>query len=111
MSVCIEAIFYMNLQNLPASSGTHESVQYSVAGPRHPLREAKAREGGRFTQAGSGKRVNIYIIIIMSYYIILYCVILNLIMLCYIMIYIGALIIRIGFWGPLYYNYNKEPPK
>ena len=21
------------------------------------------------------------------------------------------LIIRIGFWGPLYYNYNKEPPK
>ena len=22
---------------------------------------------------------------------------------------IGALIIRIGFWGPLYYNYNKEP--
>ena len=24
---------------------------------------------------------------------------------------IGALIIRIGFWGPLYYNYNKEPPK
>ena len=24
---------------------------------------------------------------------------------------IGALIIRIGFWGPLYYNYGKEPPK
>ena len=24
---------------------------------------------------------------------------------------IGALIIRIGFCGPLYYNYNKEPPK
>ena len=24
---------------------------------------------------------------------------------------IGALIIRIGFGGPLYYNYNKEPPK
>ena len=24
---------------------------------------------------------------------------------------IGALIIRIGFWGPLYYNCNKEPPK
>ena len=24
---------------------------------------------------------------------------------------IGALIIRTGFWGPLYYNYNKEPPK
>ena len=23
----------------------------------------------------------------------------------------GALIIRIGFWGPLYYNDNKEPPK
>ena len=22
---------------------------------------------------------------------------------------IGALIIRIGFWGPLYSNYNKEP--
>ena len=22
---------------------------------------------------------------------------------------IVALIIRIGFWGPLYYNYNKEP--
>ena len=22
---------------------------------------------------------------------------------------IGALIIRIGFWGPLYYSYNKEP--
>ena len=21
---------------------------------------------------------------------------------------IGALIIRIGFWGPLYYTYNKE---
>ena len=24
---------------------------------------------------------------------------------------IGALIIRTGFWGPLCYNYNKEPPK
>ena len=24
---------------------------------------------------------------------------------------IGALIIRIGFWGPLYYTYNKEPLK
>ena len=24
---------------------------------------------------------------------------------------VGASIIRIGFWGPLYYNYNKEPPK
>ena len=24
---------------------------------------------------------------------------------------IGALIIRIGFWGILYYSYNKEPPK
>ena len=24
---------------------------------------------------------------------------------------IGALIIRIGFRGPLYYTYNKEPPK
>ena len=23
---------------------------------------------------------------------------------------IGALIIRIGFWGPFYYNYNQEPP-
>ena len=23
---------------------------------------------------------------------------------------IGALIVRIGFWGPLYYNDNKEPP-
>ena len=23
----------------------------------------------------------------------------------------GALIIRIRFWGPLYCNYNKEPPK
>ena len=23
----------------------------------------------------------------------------------------GALIIRIGFWGPLYYNYDREPPK
>ena len=23
----------------------------------------------------------------------------------------GALIIRIGFWSPLYYNYTKEPPK
>ena len=24
---------------------------------------------------------------------------------------IGALIIRIGFWGPLYCKYNKEPPR
>ena len=24
---------------------------------------------------------------------------------------IGALIIRIGFWGPLYYNHNMEPTK
>ena len=24
---------------------------------------------------------------------------------------IGALIIRVGFGGPLYYNYNKDPPK
>ena len=24
---------------------------------------------------------------------------------------IGAVIIRIGFWNPLYYDYNKEPPK
>ena len=23
----------------------------------------------------------------------------------------GALIIRIGFWGPLYYSYNKESPR
>ena len=23
---------------------------------------------------------------------------------------IGALIIRIGLWGPLYFGYNKEPP-
>ena len=23
---------------------------------------------------------------------------------------IGALIISIRFWGPLYYTYNKEPP-
>ena len=22
---------------------------------------------------------------------------------------IGALILRIGFWAPLYYNYSKEP--
>ena len=22
----------------------------------------------------------------------------------------GAFLIRIGFWGPLYYSYNKEPP-
>ena len=22
----------------------------------------------------------------------------------------GALMVLIGFWGPLYYNYNKEPP-
>ena len=25
--------------------------------------------------------------------------------------YVGALIIIIGFWGPLYYNYNKAAPK
>ena len=24
---------------------------------------------------------------------------------------IGALMIRIGLWGPLYCNYNAEPPK
>ena len=24
---------------------------------------------------------------------------------------IEALIIRIGFWGPIDYNYSKEPPK
>ena len=24
---------------------------------------------------------------------------------------IGALLIRIGFWGPLYYNYTREPPQ
>ena len=24
---------------------------------------------------------------------------------------VGALMIRIGFWGLLYYNYKKEPPK
>ena len=24
---------------------------------------------------------------------------------------IGALVIRIGFWGILYSNYNKEPPE
>ena len=24
---------------------------------------------------------------------------------------LGALIIRIGFWGPEYYTYNTEPPK
>ena len=24
---------------------------------------------------------------------------------------IGAIIIRLGFWGPVYYRYNKEPPK
>ena len=24
---------------------------------------------------------------------------------------IGALTITIGFWGPLYYSYNKEAPK
>ena len=23
--------------------------------------------------------------------------------------YCRGLVIRIGFWGPLYYNYNKEP--
>ena len=27
------------------------------------------------------------------------------------MIHVGALIIRIGFGGPLYDNYSKEPPK
>ena len=26
-------------------------------------------------------------------------------------LHMGALIISIGYWGPLYYNYNKEPPK
>ena len=29
----------------------------------------------------------------------------------YIATNIGALIIRIGFWGPLYFHHNKEPPK
>ena len=24
---------------------------------------------------------------------------------------VGALIIRIGFWAPLYYHYKKEPSK
>ena len=24
---------------------------------------------------------------------------------------VGALILRIGFWGKLYYNHNKEPPR
>ena len=24
--------------------------------------------------------------------------------------HIGEIIIRIGFWGPLYYNNNREPP-
>ena len=24
---------------------------------------------------------------------------------------VGALMIRIGFWGPLYFDYHKEPPK
>ena len=24
---------------------------------------------------------------------------------------VGAFVIRIGFWGPLYYTYNKKPPK
>ena len=24
---------------------------------------------------------------------------------------IGALIVRLGFWGPLHYNHNEEPPK
>ena len=24
---------------------------------------------------------------------------------------IGALIFRIGFWSPLYYTFNKDPPK
>ena len=27
------------------------------------------------------------------------------------LMYIGASIIRIGFWGPLYYNYSKDPRK
>ena len=27
------------------------------------------------------------------------------------LINVGALIIRKGFWGPLHYSYNKEPPK
>ena len=26
-------------------------------------------------------------------------------------IMIGTLMIRIGFGGPIYYNYDKEPPK
>ena len=25
--------------------------------------------------------------------------------------YLGALIIRIGFWDIVYHNFNKEPPK
>ena len=24
---------------------------------------------------------------------------------------IGALVIRIGFWSPVYYSYTKEPPR
>ena len=24
---------------------------------------------------------------------------------------IGALVIRIGFWGSVYYSYNKKPPR
>ena len=24
---------------------------------------------------------------------------------------VGALLIRIGLWGPLYYNYDKDPPR
>ena len=27
------------------------------------------------------------------------------------LINVGGLIIRIGFWGTIYYKYNKEPPK
>ena len=27
------------------------------------------------------------------------------------LVILGAFIIRIGFWSPLYYTYNKEPPK
>ena len=28
---------------------------------------------------------------------------------CRLQITVGDLLIRIGFWGPLYYSYNKEP--
>ena len=24
---------------------------------------------------------------------------------------IGVLMIRVGFWGPFYYNYSEEPPR